>query len=177
MKRYIRNAAEYIFGMSIERKVLVDKLPGFAEVIFDHIMKIVIAPATGNIQFVDKWTGDIGKAVYNASKHTVDGNKRLPAKVYAEGLFDSVFGTTNQDLINLLEDYRDDHPEFGKFEINQEMIKNLISIVKELRVMIPTMIAAHKGKNGIPIPHTKAKVGQIVQKYIPYKSGKENWYK
>ena len=72
MKLFRRNNqnAEPIYGMSVKREFLIGKLQGYAEVIKEHILKIVTANLTGNGKFIDKWIGDIAKAVFNASKYT-----------------------------------------------------------------------------------------------------------
>lgn len=155
-----------IYGMSVSRSYLIGKLQGYANVIYEHIIKIVTAPKTGNIQYVDKWIGDISKAIYNASGFTLDKGKRLSAKVYQEELFDSMFGNTEHDILLQLEAFQDDYPEFGIFEVDEELAKTTLNVVSELRELIPNMIAEHKGNKGILIPTVKSQIGQIVRKYI-----------
>lgn len=175
MKRYIRGNEEYIFGMSVERGFLIGKLEGYAEVIFEHIMKITVAHPTGNAKFIDKWIGDIGRAVFNSSKYTLDKNKRLDAEVYEQELFASQFGTTLQDMKYQLEDFKDDYAEYSNFDVSDELAKILFGIVTDLRKLIPNMIAEHKGSKGIPIAHTKTQIRPIVRKYIDFKIGEESW--
>ena len=179
MKRYIRrvNAAENIYGMSVDRKFLLGKLEGFAEVIKEHILKIVTAHQTGNAQFIDKWIGDIGKAVFNVSKYSVDGRKRLDADTYRYNLFDTVFGDERQDMEFHLEDFKEDYAEYSNFEINNDMINAMFGIVREFREIIPNMISEWNGVKGIPITHTKSVLRPIVSKYISFEIGKDNWCK
>ena len=178
MKRYIRkiNATENIYGMSVDRKFLMGKLEGYADVIFEHILKIMAAPQTGNAKFIDKWIGDISKALFNVSKYTIKGNKRLTADVYKHELFDKTFGNEELDMMYHLEDFRDEYPEYSDFEIDDTMVKNLFNIITELREIIPPMIAEHTG-DGIRIPKFKSIIRPIVNKYIPFETGADNWYK
>ena len=136
---------------------------------------LIVGGVIGKIN--DKWIGDIAKAVFNASKYTLKGNKRLSADVYADRVFDSVFGDEKQDMMYHLDDFRDDYPEFADFEIDDDMVDNLFNIVSELRVLIPNMIAEHKGSDGLHIPHTKSIIRPIIRKYISFDVGKDNWYK
>lgn len=176
MVRYMRSGDDYVFGMSVDRKYLMGKLEGYADLIFEHLLKIMAATQNGNAKYIDKWVGDISKALFNVSKYTIKGNKRLTADIYKHELFDKTFGDAELDMMFHLEDFRDDYPEYSDFEIDDTVVKNLFSIVSELRNTIPNMIAEHTG-DGIRIPKFKNVVGRIIKKYIPYESGADNWYK
>ena len=179
MKRYTHriNATENIYGMSVDRSFLIGRLEGYANVLFEHILKIVTAHRTGNAKFIDKWIGDIGKAVFNSSKYTIDGRKRLDADTYRTKLFGEVFGTEKLDMEYHLEDFKEDYVEYSNFEIDDELVSTLYAVETELRELIPNMISEWDGVKGIPIEHTKTVLRPIIRKYIPFETGKDNWYK
>ena len=176
MKLYRRSNTP-IYGMSVDRKFLIGKLEGYAEVIKEHILKIVTAKRTGNDKFIDKWIGDISKAIFNASKYTINGHKRLDVDTYKAELFDTVFGDEKQDMEYHLEDFQEEYPEYANFDIDDDIVTIMFAIVTELRNMLPSMIAEWNGDKGIPIPHTKSKIRPVIQKYISFEVGKDNWCK
>lgn len=168
----------YIYGMSVTRSFLLGKMEGYSEVIQEHILKIVTAHQTGSAKYIDKWIGDTSRAVYNVSKYTIGNkNKRLSAEAYEKFLLDSIFGNSEQDMKSSLEDFKQYYPEYSNFVIDEDLTKVLFNIVKDLRQLIPSMIAEHTDSEGIPIPQIRNELRNLIHKYIDFDSGEDNWRK
>ena len=166
----------YIYGMSVSRGYLIGKLEGYADVIQEHILKIISAQQNNNIKYTDKWIGDISRAIYNVSKYTIGNkNQRLSADMYKKYLFDSKFGTDQYDMQCLLEDFQEDYPEYADFTIDTQAVNSLNYIVRDMENIVPAMIAEHTDKEGIPIPRIHNTLRNIFRKYIDFSSGADNW--
>lgn len=166
----------YIYGMAVTRSYLIGKLEGYSAVIYEHLMKIVTSEYTPNAKYTDKWINDISRALYNVSKMSLTNKcKRLDASTYDKYLFSSHFGNAEYDMQHHLEDFQEEYPEYSNYEVTAHMVGNLFNIVKEIRSTIPTMIAEHKGTEGLPIPRFCSVLRSIISKYIEFKVGEDNW--
>ena len=167
----------YIYGMSVTRSYLIGKMEGYADVISEHILKIVAAENTANAKYIDKWINDISRAVYNVSKMSLTNKcKRLDAATYDKYLFSNSFGTDKYDMKHSLEYFKEDYPEYT-VTITDHMVNCLYSTVSDIRATIPEMIANHKGTEGIPIPQIRNTLRSIVRTYIEFDYGEDNWHK
>ena len=167
----------YIRGMSVSRSFLLGKLEGYADVIEEHILKIVTAEPNGNTKYVDKWINDIARAIYNISKYTLAKGKRLDANTYKQYIFDEHSGTTKQDMKYILEDFKNFNVEYSNFEPTDEMAEMYFNIVEDLKAQIPQMLADIKGNDGVPIPNVVGILRRVFLKYISFTTGRDNWGK
>ena len=165
----------YIYGMSVTRSFLLGKLEGYADVIEEHILKIVTAESNGNTKYVDKWINDISRAIYNISRYTLAKGKRLNSETYRKYIFEDHYGTTVSDMKYILEDFKEFNVEYANFEPTDELAKMFFNIVNEMQNQIPQILADIKGSDGVPIPNIVSILRKIFLKYITFTTGRDNW--
>ena len=163
--------------MSVTRSFLLGKLEGYADVIEEHLLKIVTAEPNGNTKYVDKWINDMARAIYNISKYTLAKGKRLDSDTYKKYIFDNHYGTTQQDMKYILEDFKDFNVEYSNFEPTDEMAEMYFNIVEDLKAQIPQMLADHKDNEGIPITQIVSALRKIFLQYLTFTTGRDNWGK